>query len=726
MAFAQKYTYDFYSLKEYSSTSHFRIKIYLEGYGGGVTNLGNIEANSITVNRGGDLLTNVQGTKLSFTIYNSTEAEFKEFRNAAYGDYKIELIQDPDGTPQTKFIGYNQSEIYTEPYELEGKVAVEWTCGLSHLKHVRWDASGVLHTGQKTLIEIIRLATNLLPTPVDIREFVNIYEDSITSATTDSMLNQIVTDSRTYKEIEEEGGNETEVAFFCYDVLTAVLAPFNAHMFHWDGIWYIVRPQEYLDSTMYFRQFIPRVGSESTVTVDSTGNWTTNSLTVSGVNGLATELVLPTSSAEIAIEPALNRVAVTYNMDNLDVSNSDLIKNGSFNTYTWAALGRVSPTYWTVTGSDVTTYTAIWIGAEEKFFRFEPVAQAAASAINTGVHISQQKDNLIVSTSDSMQFSFDAKFNVVFRLIGTPSSVPYDWITNDMTITFDMEIKMGTYYLVGNEFDGFVWQLGDGYATFKKTGFQALSSGLFTFNTENFMTFNSTLPTLPESGQKTFSIKIFRPYTNYEPFRLTVTASHTGIWENIWIRNITMTYLPNEEPPVSELITYSKIIEDENLLELELLHGDGGNSITLNSFRLLSDFTITDIWTRRGAADNAGIVTVLLRQLRDLRGDFIRMTNAKLIGEVNAHNTIIDSTDVSTEYMISDYSWMVESGEWDVNMMEIKTFGTVTTISTSTSLAPVNETVNTVDGGAAANPPESTMMQPASPVTVSQTNTNNY
>lgn len=725
MAYGLKYTYSFFSLIDYSSPD-FKLNIYLEGYGGASSEIKHLERNSIVLNRGGDLLENIQGTKLTFTIYNLVEAQYKEFRTADWGDYKVELIQDPNTANVTRFIGYNQSEIYSEPFTLDGKAKLEFTCGLSHLKHVRWDASGTLHTGQKTIIEVIRLALNLLPTPVDIREFVNIYEDSITSLTTSSMFNQIYVDSSVYKETSQEGGDTVESAFFCNKVLDEILKPFNAHLYHWNGIWYILNPQEYTQATMYWRQYIPRKGTESTVTVDSTGSFTTNTRTVTGKQNprTATELILPSESAELNIEPPLNRVSVNYNMKNLDMDNNNLIKNGCWGVISVPDANfptQQVPDFWTFTGSDFTTYVAMaGLG-----YQFSPVPQSTASTFNSGVHGEYSKTGMVTDTGDSVQFSFEATFigRYVLNTGGALSNSPQNFVKNDLEFIWEVEIQLGAWYLVGDAVAGYSWQNSTGRATFKKVGLQA--SGSYVANIQETFTFTETLPTLPQSAVVNFRFRFYRAYSNWSTYAATNT-DFTMTFTSLYQKCFSLIYLPSELPPVQELILYSKIIEDENLEELEVIHGDGPHSPTLNSFRL-STGVITNQWTRRGKGDAAEILTILLRQIRDLRGQYLRNTSAKLIGEFNPHNTIIDSTDVSTEYWQRGYDWAVETGEYTMDLQELLTSVNSVTINTSIKNNSLPIDHNPVDSDVPQVPNEQArIIQPNPPIKASQTNLTNY
>lgn len=730
MAYGKKYTFNFKSLVEYTS-DEFLINIYKEGYGGSVTEISKVVSNSIKLSREGDLLENIQGTTLAFTIINDSEAQYKEFRDADWGDYKVELIQDTNGTPITKFIGYNQPEVYTEPFYLHGETAVKFTCGLAHLKHVRFEdtVSLQLYTGQKTILEVLRLALNKLPTPVDIREFINIYEDSINSATTDSMIAQIFVDSSVYKENEQVGGDTIERGFFAYDVIEAVLKPFNAHIYHWNGIWYILNPQEYDNATMYWRQFIPRFGSESTVTVDSSGSFTTNARTITGKENpnTATTLVLPMASAELSIEHPYNRVSVEYNFDNLDVSGSDIIKNGCFKILKSASANPnySEPDFFTFVGSNYTTYQAMAYIGDKNFYQFSPTPQSTNSTIDTGVYMQYSKPGIVTDTSDALQFSFLGRLEAKYLLLsgGNMGNSPQNFVTNNLEITYEVEIQLGTYYLSGDPTNGYSWTTVSSRAKFIKKGFYA--NGGYVANIRENFEIVQKLPNCPQSAVVDFRIRIYQAYHNWSTYAST-NIDYTMTFEHLYQTCFSMVYLPSELPPVEELIVYSKIIEDENLEEIEVIHADGLNSVTLNSFRI-SNGTITNTWTRRGKADAKGIITILLRQLRDLRGDYVRNISGTLIGEIQIHNTIIDTTDVTTEYWIKNYDWNVEIGEYNVQLEELITSPNTTYINESYKPLNLPNNINPANSFSPATPNNSTIIISSNPpISANQTSLNNF
>jgi len=795
MSYGLKYTHDFNQIKDYGNSSEWQIQIHLEGYGGSVSTF-NVDRGSITLSREGDVLETIQGTKFTFSIINTSEGEFKEFRTADWGDYKVVLIKDPNGTPLTKFIGYNQSEIYTEPYDQPPYSSVlEFTCGLNHLKHVKWDdsnneveetgkdanststvsasvvisgtanavsfivsigsgahnnhiitlqtsvddsvwvdtiynvptdlntsqitvdlndnfarlkvttaegASSLIdwtitpfYVGQKSMIEVIRLALNKLPSPLPIREIVNLYEDSTNETTTDSMLNQIFVDSSAYKKKSDEGDEGAEEAFDGNKTLEDNLKVFLVNVYQANGIWYIVRVQEYIDTTIYFRDFNANVGSEGTISIDGTGNFTTNEKSITGPTGSSNELVLVAPESELSIEPPLNRVQVTYSQINIDQVSSDWVKNGCWEDKIISG-GNYTPSFWNFTGGDPSTYPSLYYDANTNGFQawmmeFNPSTQVVAETFQSGIYIEQTKTGIPTSTLDSLLFNFKTYFAASFT--GTTSPTPViNWVNNSLEVIYEVEIQVGVYYLHGDIDTGYSWVASTGRATFKYMGGYAGNIGSsptsFAYGVTWWREISQSLPTLPQTAFVDIRIRIYQPYSNCKPFADS-NSDYTLASHRISQTCFELVYLPIEASPTEELILYSNITEDENLEEIEVLHADGTNTGTLNSFRT-SNGLITDNWNRRGVTDNNDILTLFLKQIGDTRGDFVKELSAKVIGELDVFNTIKHTTDVVTQYYIKTYSWAIETSEYDFTLTELGISPLPITIVKEPIIAPVN------------------------------------
>lgn len=695
MAFALKYTYTFQQLIAYT-TSDWKIEIYLEGFGGGATAINNMGRNSIILSREGDFMSNVQGTQLSFDIYNETEGQYIEFATADWGDYQVRLIKDPSGSADEIFRGYNQTENQTEPHEQPPyTINLKFTCGLNHLQYIRWDDSGTLYTGQKPLIEVLRLALNKLPDGLDVREFVNVYEDSIVSTTTDSMLALIFVDSSLYKEVDHEGEETDTKAFFAHQVIQEILKVLMATIFQYDGIWYIIRWQEYKDATMFFRQFLPRVGSESTVTVDSTGSFTTNERTVTNRDeGNALELIMQSSSSEDETLRPLNRIKITYTQQNLDFENSDTIRNGCFDDITASALstGNGFPTYWTetITGlNDSDTYFAMksWNINNPNagnVFQFDPTLQQPNEALNALEFITYGKLNVPIAVTDSLDFSFHSKVEIKVVADVTPPMVlnASNYVNNDMKITYEFRINFGLYTLSGDPDTGYSWVL----STVTNCKFWSIGSigiwlGAGGTRISHF-NFQEILPVFPVSGINDMTITAFMPYTDV-PSYSTNDPSATVTIETLYFGCFQMIYLPDETDPIQDSILYAEILEDKQELDIDVIHGDGTTTIAQGSFRITGG-AITDAWSRRGLGESKEIITIMADTFKDLRGEYIRVINGKLIGEFSMYNSISETVGaVTTSYMIDTYTYMLENNEVTVRLMELDSSAASQTLLTS-------------------------------------------
>lgn len=690
MAYQLKYYHNFTQLNKFT-TETWRIQIFEEGYIGSST-LVDIAANTIKVSRGGDMFEVVQGSKMTFELTNTSEQLFQEFRYAAYGQYLVKLIKDPLGVPVTKFEGYNQSEIYTETFNQPPYSSrLEFTCGLNHLKYVRFDNSGVFYTGKKSLIEVIRLCLNKLANPLSIRESIDLFENSITYSTTNSMFNQIYVDVSVYKEIKDVGTSTQEQAMFCHDVLEAVLKPFFANIFHFEGLWHIISIYRYQRGTIDYRQFLPRVGAESTITIDSTLSSATNVKTVTGSQNPLTSstLILNATTAEASMLEPLNRIKITYNQNTIDLNNGNIIKNGDFKNYTKVLSGSTyiyTILHWTVNGDNPNSYTSLIFDnvtnlAAKIWFRFKQPAQIIATAFSGTYYITQTKTFLNVATTDKLQLSFETRAKVTFNCSNTNNLTNVvNFMSKDLYLRYAIKIQVGTYYLTGDQTAGFSWTLTNSYAVFDVKNFMN-KYGSGTISQTYLHTINEVLPLLPETGEKTFIITITRPYSNLELYD-TANSFVTMNWDFIEQTNFRLDYIVDNSPIVTETVVYAEIDEDEYVEEIEVIHGDGANTITLNSFRL-STGTITDLWKFQGGVTELPVLQWLAAMINRQRGGFIRVVNGNLIGEISPYNTIYwDYEGYGSTNFIQDYTWNVETNDYDVTLVEIDSFLTSQTFNT--------------------------------------------
>lgn len=664
MAYGLKYTFNFKTLLSYHNIEEYYVRIYEDGFVG-KDEVVEVDAGTVTLSRDGSQFEWVNGTKFSFSLLNITEEQYEEFRTATYGQYYCELKAPVD----TIFTGYLQSEIYTEGYnDAPYSARLDFTCGISHLKYVRFQNGGELYSGQMHLLQVFRLCLNELPIPLSIREFMNIYEDDMTSTTTSSMLTQTYIDVAVHRE-QKDG---VEVGRTCHDVLEEILKCFNTHLYIADNLWHFVRWQEYSDATMYYRQFLPRVGSENTTTVDASGSLTTNKRIAGLPSGTSSELIIVGASSEMSIEPPINRIKLTYNQDFNGQTNTNLIKNGCLQTIISNNYAGY-PSYWEYYGVNPNTYSALFgtggIGGAN-WFTFDDIDE---STFNSGKYIKQIRENLYCATTDTLQISLTG-----FQKIAISKAVSQaDYFTINYFLNggwyryYTIQIKIGSYYLEQTGSNSGIWTLTPSYFYLKGLG----SGYQMPFWVDNYnaqITDNHVIYTaaLPVNGFNDVEMSFFQPYSNVEP-QDTILTDFTIDVEQFGIRCASVIYKPDTNAAITDYIVYQEIDEDEEVLDLDIVHGDGLYDFSINSFRL-SDGTVTNAWNRRGKTENETIFNQILLQYAEMRGFFCKNISGNIQTQMKPYNTIEHTVNgTATHYMIKDYSYKLESDEWDVNLIEI-------------------------------------------------------
>lgn len=152
-----------------------------------------------------------------------------------------------EGTAVLYWRGYLTSE-YSEPYDdVPYRVSLTASDALGLLKDMKYDNAGTLYTGRATeALIIIRILTKIGFT--EFKEFCNIYDTLMATGTGDSPLDQCQIDQDVF--IDEEYN-----ALSCYTVLEEILKKYNAVIRQINGQFYIFRPTEFTQATVYGRYF---------------------------------------------------------------------------------------------------------------------------------------------------------------------------------------------------------------------------------------------------------------------------------------------------------------------------------------------------------------------------------------------------------------------------------------------------------------------------------------
>lgn len=675
MAYVEKYYHTFKtSIKDIDI--EYKIEIYLEGFVGSSTEF-EAQFTPIEIERiAADMFEPIRKSTATVNLWNISEGQYSEFLTAGYGDYYIKLIEDPNGTPITKWTGYNQSEIGTEPYiQPPYNSAIKFTCGLSHLDYIRFDASGTPYEGYKTIIEVLRLCTNKLNTPLGYYESVNIYEDDMASAVTDSMLAQCFVDSGLYNDLDDKVIPAVFKGWFCSDVIRAILAPFKAHMFMWDEQWNVIRVQEYNTTLadLFYRTFNANVGTESTVTTSGSGQ-DSPVYNITGVQrGNTDEVVFLGDTAEQEVIPPLNKILLSYSET---AKEADSFSSLIINPWMGNPVGIFW--YWDAIGIDTSAYIEAVIHDDaihglpaypnKTWVQFDPAEIVNLVTHDTSEYIIQTKSNLPLNSGDELVLSISAVTSIIVADDTVASQYFSLWKS-----TLPMEIKVGSYYLVGTYTEGsivntsYAWSLTQGY-------FYVVPMFNFSWTATAGPTepsrrdINISIGTIQATALGDAVIKVYKPYQR----------PANGLSVNyFFITNFQITYIDQgTEETISSVSAYTEIQEDANLYEEKLIHSDGQLGLSINSFRVDTGGTfpaLTDTWNRRGYAETLGLMDLISTQLVELRGDFVRGITANLVGKINANNTLVYLVGgISTFYLINNFKWDVRAQKWRVEILELE------------------------------------------------------
>jgi len=199
-----------------------------------------------------DIFNPVRGAVATLSFYATSTGQFDEFFDANTKEYM--LVVTKGGSTYWRgwlTLGDYQESLQYPPYMVSVKAY-----DLGYLQDKKWDTQ--YHTDD-TILDVIYRIIGYTGLDIGVIERVNIYEDSIASTASDSMLDLI---------------NIHECAFIddswqsisCYEALGRLLEPFNAFVMQEDDVWNICRVADMRVShnqrTFAYPQLLTTSGSE--------------------------------------------------------------------------------------------------------------------------------------------------------------------------------------------------------------------------------------------------------------------------------------------------------------------------------------------------------------------------------------------------------------------------------------------------------------------------------
>jgi len=190
----------------------------------------------------------IHGSTLSLNIYSNTEFEWVELYNYGNLVYKVSVYYGI-GAGTLYWTGFINSEGYQEPYDgVSYPVMLSASDGLGQLKYMPYkyrtvEDDDTYYEGRRRESQIvIDILAKIRFT--GFTEYVNVYEDKMAVAVTDSPMSQIMIDVDAFRDKD------------CYEVLSHILRKYKAIIRQVGGEMVIYRPVDLREGTIYGRKFV--------------------------------------------------------------------------------------------------------------------------------------------------------------------------------------------------------------------------------------------------------------------------------------------------------------------------------------------------------------------------------------------------------------------------------------------------------------------------------------
>lgn len=294
------------------------VNILQNGYEGTVTQVdGGSEdpiVYSVRLYGNSDKYAPVLASTLTLTLNSATPFQFQELFTGSAEDYSI--LYYKEGV--LKMAGRVYPQSYQEPYTeaINYPVSITATDGLVELDELDFvDDDGSYITGKASQIEVIALILQKLKFNIGIRVACNLYATGMSTGVSDDPLDQAYVDCRSYYQKDEP--------LSCLEVIQRILEPYCASVCQWEGFWWIVRFEEFVSTSVPYREFdytgAYRANSTHNPVVNIKRTTEYNRLHWTGAN---MDMILPYGNIEVVYSQGLQKsllrngdFRITYNTD---------------------------------------------------------------------------------------------------------------------------------------------------------------------------------------------------------------------------------------------------------------------------------------------------------------------------------------------------------------------------------------------------------------------------
>lgn len=323
MAYGLKYTLTFRDEIPNSGVL-YEIKIYESGWMDASSALICSEK-PLTLNyKKGSLNTAIYGSELTVGIYATTPGQYDAFLTAEPLQFYIQVYQSTNngGSYSLYWQGVNTTDNFSQPESYNPYlINLKFNCGLGELQWHRYEDDNIIVGGNEQIIQILFNCLSFLPYAINVAEFVNIREDTMSDA--NGLLEQLYLMDQAFYEIGDDG---IVHGMNCNKVLNLILTALGCRIYQSNNQWFVERVTE-------------RTGTAPlTFIYDSPGSgvWTSNN-GISHASNSDLTLTLDINNASLPRLLATSEKTVTqkqpilaYNFNVSDYDNFQLVPNPWF------------------------------------------------------------------------------------------------------------------------------------------------------------------------------------------------------------------------------------------------------------------------------------------------------------------------------------------------------------------------------------------------------------
>jgi hypothetical protein len=613
MAFSQKYIIQ--------STSDYFGKIDLiitaNNYSGDVIELDAAGRDWIKLSIGGnseDIGDVVLPSTLEFQFYVKDDFKTIEFGNSEPLSYRVEVRRaDPLGVGfRIIWQGWINPELYSEDYQNTPYVAyVNASCGLEYLKNIKYSLVGV----KKSLLEQIIHCLEKVQNNNNIFESINIYDTLMANGDNDSPLVQAKVNNSTYFDIGDDVS--------CYDVLTAILRPFFARIYLYEG-WrienidgkkssYVVRRYSYQGSGMIYT-FLFSFIFDPLKELDNSPSGFKSFINKSG---------------NLQFKPSINNTEIYFKTSQPD---GNLILRGFSNDDDW--LNNTTPKDWIRVNNIPTSKFEINLSNNQYAVRI----LGKNSSFENNQYIESKKLELNKANFQNLNIGF--KYFMNYPAIILLGSKPILYVE---------------VYLESSESSS-IFYYNNGWSNLPKPMRIDATGRLFYFN------WSVNIDTIPESGDLYIRIHrlVKKGDTGNTELRITEFTANLSVGEmptNLVLKEIGSSGISTNYigPSFEHYISDGQVVDRNGVLDV-------GN-------------VLTSSWSRRGKTDNLNIRRLyILQWLSMLQKPTSVLSGTVLIKneEINPLSVIKDKDSVrDTRYIMTSWNVSLSTGIGDVSYREL-------------------------------------------------------